>query len=419
MKTQDQTLDNLISNFITYLQSLQRSTKTLEMYCWVFRKIKIYVELFAITFYNKEVENNFLEFTFGTLDYSQLSLTNRSFIRQVKVLTRFQETGTITMGPNKQPPKAFYGPIGLTINEFLLHKKTVYELQGNTLICYYTYLHNFFTFLKENIDSVEKIDPPIIFSYVQTLDPTKTGAMARTLQIVRGYLQFLFEHKYIAVNHSLLVPKGKTVEQRELPSTFSSEEIKILVHSVDRSSPKGKRDYAIILLAAKLGVRSSDIRYLQFNQIKWEQNIISYKQQKTGKNVNLPLLSEVGNAIIDYLKYGRPFSTNERVFLNASSPYLPLGRTAIGTMVKVRMQAAGLNCFNRRPGPHALRHSFAGALLRDKTSIPIISEALGHSNTDSTKAYLRIDKDTLLQCALDVPIVPFCFYTQKGGLSHG
>ena len=141
-------------------------------------------------------------------------------------------------------------------------------------------------------------------------------------------------------------------------------------------------------------------------------------QRKTDKEIELPLLPEVGNAIIDYLKYGRQHSEEPFVFLTACSPIIPITLSAIRNLVHHAFSKAGIDIKNKRYGPHTLRHSFARRLLEQQTMLPVISEVLGHENTESTKFYLRLDLSSMRQCALDVPAVPSSFYSQKGGIFY-
>ena len=128
---------------------------------------------------------------------------------------------------------------------------------------------------------------------------------------------------------------------------------------------------------------------------------------------SLPLLPEIGNAIINYMKYGRPISDESYLFLQAHAPYQGITPHSFTKIVDFNIKRAKIDCTNRKHGPHALRHSFADNLLKEKTPMPIISEALGHSYTESTMYYLRIDTITLKQCALNVPAVPASFYAQE------
>jgi len=159
----------------------------------------------------------------------------------------------------------------------------------------------------------------------------------------------------------------------------------------------------MILLAARLGLRASDICGLKFENIHWETNTLLLVQKKTKEKIELPLLVEIGNAIIDYLKYGRPISDLPYIFIRAGQPYDRLEEPTLHSIVSFYLRRAGINNIDeKKHGPHALRHSLAGFLLEKKTPLPVISEVLGHTNTESTKTYLRIDLESLRQCALEV-----------------
>jgi site-specific recombinase XerD len=257
-----------------------------------------------------------------------------------------------------------------------------------------------------------------ILSYIEQMDPNASANKHVSLIILKIFFRYLHEHQILSVDYSQIIPKDNYTNQPKLPSTFTDEEIKALLSAVDRGSPRGKRDYAILLLATKLGLRAIDICELRFENINWESNILTIKQYKTGKTISLPLLPEIGNAIIDYLKHGRPVSQLNNCFLQKVSPYNRIHTTDLGNMIRKYITLTGINCLNRRHGPHALRHSFASALLKTKAPLPVISEALGHKSMTSSMFYLRIDINSLRKCTLEVPAVPSSFYEQKGGCFH-
>jgi len=169
------------------------------------------------------------------------------------------------------------------------------------------------------------------------------------------------------------------------------------------------------VLAAYLGLRASDIAHLRFENLHWEQNTIILTQYKTGKLITLPLIPVVGNALLDYIQFARPKSDEQYIFLLALSPFLPVRPQTIAGMINRRFSNAGFKSKARRHGGHALRHSLVKELLNNKQSLPVISEVLGHKNTTSTRHYIRIDTESLSQCALGVPLVCPLFYNQKGG----
>ncbi len=165
-------------------------------------------------------------------------------------------------------------------------------------------------------------------------------------------------------------------------------------------------------------VRSSDIRNLTFKEIDWDNNTINLTQYKTRKELTLPLLAEVGDAIIDYVKYGRPVSKSKTIFLSAHPPYGQISASGISSIVTCRIYEANIEYKGRHHGAHALRHSLATALMNNGVHMPVISEALGHAETQSTMYYLGIDVTHLPECSLAVPPINDAFYTQGGGMLY-
>jgi integrase len=207
----------------------------------------------------------------------------------------------------------------------------------------------------------------------------------------------------------------KSHRAEKVPSYYSNEEIRKMDAVIERNSPTGKRNYAMFLLASRLGMRSSDIRSLQFGNIDWDRNVLVFKQQKTKKEIELPLFANIGEAIIDYIRNGRPRSNDKTIFLRTRAPFIPLTTTILSVTISDIICRAGIETKGRRHGSHSLRHSLATNLLKHGTTLPVISQTLGHSNTESTMIYLNVDVENLLRCSIDVPPVPDNFYMQKGG----
>jgi site-specific recombinase XerD len=322
------------------------------------------------------------------------------------------------MGARKHHPKEFRGSAADYIKAFIDYKKHTFNLSENTIKSHIFHLYHFCTYLNNNKININKIRVPELLDYVQFMDPTKPANKHVGLNILRVFLKYLFDQLILTVDYSRIIPKDNYEDQPKLPSTFTDEEICSLLNAVDRGNPRGKRDYAILLLAIKLGLRASDICELTFENIVWERNAIVLTQKKTKKDLELPLLPEVGNAMIDYLKYGRPDTTDNHLFIHVLAPYERIHTSDLGNLVRKYFTLAKINYSNRKHGPHSLRHSFASALLREKIPLPIISETLGHSSMGVTMEYLRIDISTLKKCALEIPPIPISFYEQKGGYRH-
>ena len=175
----------------------------------------------------------------------------------------------------------------------------------------------------------------------------------------------------------------------------------MLLDSIDRGNPIGKRNYAIIMMAACLGMRDSDITNLKFENIDWEKSTISFFQKKTNKFLVLPLLPVVGEAIIDYLRNGRPKTDSKYVFVKHRPPFEQA--TSFYMIMKTVLENSGIKLkANSSKGLHILRHSLASELIRQGESYNTVSTILGHASIGSTNAYTHIDVDGLFKCALEL-----------------
>ncbi len=411
--------NELIAHAGQYLTSqLSYSPRSVGEYRKVWKQIRTYMASNEITYYDQHVEKQILHHQFGGRSVRDLSYHEKRFYNGARMLTEFQQTSKINLPARpRKDPLVFDGALGEIIAGFLEHKRVEERLSKTRLDCYRRNLFRFLTYCKENnIRSMKDIDLSAILLYIGKLRPGTTTPIYLVISTLRGFMKYAFEQKLSAVDYAKKIPRYKIVNQPKLPSTYSRNEIEKLIASVDRCSAIGKRNYAIILIAARLGLRASDISRLKFDNLHWDTSTIKIKQCKTGKELILPLLVDVGNATIDYLKYGRPKSEEPYVFLTERPPYGHFPSSNVVTHVVQRaFRKAGIDIKGRKFGPHSLRHTLAFRMLEASTVLPVISEVLGHESTESTRYYLRIDLKSLRQCMLEVPLVATDFYEQKGG----
>jgi site-specific recombinase XerD len=238
------------------------------------------------------------------------------------------------------------------------------------------------------------------------------------LNTSRLFCRFLYKEKYINKNIEYILGRNNLPKHEKIPSVYNPNEIRQIERSVDQASPVGKRDYAILLLTTRLGLRASDVCNLEFSNIDWDKNTIRLSQYKTKRDLDLPLLADIGEAIVNYLKYGRPISDSSLVFLSVVAPYRALNHISMNGIISRVVTSSGIKINNRKFGPHAMRHTLASQLLSNGISLPIISETLGHEKTQTTMNYLRIDLKSLMKCTLNVPPVKQEFYDQQGGIFY-
>jgi len=398
-----------------YLEGLKRSKQTIIIYNWIWRKIKLYMDNNNIVQCSPTIISEYLNSVYGDKPISQLSHHQKHCLRCALCLAQFAETSKMTEIISRREPMQFSGEIGSLIMQYIEYKRSM-RLNDKTLANHSWYLHNFLQYLNgHSILTPSQISPLGIMNYTTSLYPNQAGAKHLTLSLIRSFLRYLYDLGKTRADLSLVVPRDNYKKQPKLPSTYTRNEVSKILESIDRSPAIGKRDYVVIMLAARLGMRASDISALEFRNISWATNTVSFKQFKTGETVELPLPAEVGESIIDYIKYARPVSESRSVFLENKFPNSSIRPEAVSRIVSTAILKSGVDVGERKHGSHALRHTMASLLLECKTPLPVISELLGHTSIQSSMCYLRIDIESLRQCALDVPPVPESFYIQKGG----
>ncbi|MGM0532299.1 MAG: site-specific integrase [Bacteroidota bacterium] len=339
----------------------------------------------------------------------------RAIRRSIHVLDDFLLHGKVRKRIVQFVHHELPGEIGQVALEFIDSQERL-RLSKPTLNKHRRILSYFITHLTlRSVNQVSDIGEDDVLTFISSVQNCKD----RYLSTIRLFCRFLYQQKYIDRNVEYVIGRNNYPKREKLPSVYDADEIRRIENAVEQSSTVGKRDYAMLLLTTRLGLRSSDIAGLTFRNLDWDRNLICLIQYKTKKIVELPLLTEIGEALINYLKYSRPVSDSQHVFLTASAPYRPVNRMIINGAVSRTIIASGVDIKGRKFGPHAMRHTLASQLLHNGTSLPVISETLGHSDTQVTMNYLRIDIKSLMQCALDVPLVSINFYEQKGGVFYG
>jgi len=397
--------DQLVAAAMVKFIALSYSPTSVKKYCEVWRQVGIYMSTNGIQVYTATVGLQFISEHVGYEDQSKLPRGKRDLIRGINALSDFAETGEIRKSKSRTYPISLEGPIGTVMTTYILYRKKLFSLAKDTVQTYYSYLSVFLAFLNtRGIISFALFNKGLILDFMNSLGEYSPTTRHLILLKMSQFVSYLYDQQILTADLSRIA-KDKFVYQPKLPSFYSAEEVNQIVASIDRANPCGKRDYAMLLLVSRLGLRSSDVVNLKFDNILWERQLISINQTKTKQLLELPLFAEVGNAIVDYLKSGRPKSDLPFIFLRLMAPFDSLDSGALNGMIKKYMNRSGINYDERQHGPHSLRHSLATSLLKNETSLPVISGILGHKRTESTMNYLRVDITSLKKCALEVPPV--------------
>lgn len=377
----------------------------------VWNRLTKYLKKRNTSVYSAKIGLNFLEAEYGITVYKNPSQKDKFNIRAINILSDYLLHGMIF--PRKRQEARTYPPKFQKLFQRYIDQKRVDGLSNDTLLSYDIYLSRFSDYLESRgIADIREMDETVVLGFSETFIRYSPSVIHCTLSVLRTFFHYLFENGIVSKNFAYSVPRDRYRQQTKVPSAYPKEDVEKVLKSIDRGNPKGKRDYAIVLIAARLGIRAQDICDLSFDNLKWEKNTIELLQTKTKKPIILPLLHDVGLAIIDYLKYARPeCEYDNEIFLRLTPPLGKLQAPTLHSIVKQHMHNAGIRMENgKKHGPHALRHSLASALLEENTPLPIISEVLGHSTTQSTSVYLKIDVNQLRKCSLE----PSSFYWNKG-----
>ncbi len=320
-----------------------------------------------------------------------------------KVLADFAESGRMDRGQTEVEAIHLVPAMQNTLRDYEGYCKDRLHLRPSTIDRRTTELTIFLDFLHSRkaraLDAIQALD---LSEFVSWRDHLQPKTVERIVSDVRSFLRFLTMRGIVEKDLSVELPKIRIPRDARIPSVWEQELVVRLLEAVDRSSPKGKRDYAIFLLACRLGMRVGDIRTLKLEQIHWEDSTIEVTQSKTGLPLRLPLTSEVGEALIDYLKSGRPQSAHREIFLKANPPFDPFAGNNLHHVVKYWRLLAGIRFRTpQKRGFHSLRHTLATRLLQNGTPLTTIAEILGHTSLESTRIYAKADVETLRSVALD------------------
>jgi site-specific recombinase XerD len=255
----------------------------------------------------------------------------------------------------------------------------------------------------QGIKSVNEIHAATLSRFVTSCSHLKPATLAHTVSSLRSFLRYLNMKGQIDKNLAEYVPKIPVRSDERIPSVWKQADVDALVAAVDRNSPCGKRDYAILLLVARLGMRVSDIRNLRFENLLWEEARIEINQAKGGDPLTLPLTEDVGQALIDYLRHGRPASPHREVFIRANAPFVPFGcdNNLHYIITRYRRRASISLPKQNRKGMHSLRHTLASRLLEAGISIETISGIMGHISVETTRIYTKVGVKDLQSVAID------------------
>ena len=241
-----------------------------------------------------------------------------------------------------------------------------------------------------------------ICQFVQTEFERTPGGKGHAVSSLRTFLRFLVSEGQISSSLVRAIPRVRRWYDATLPRPLSAEELENVLAACHSPWGGTRRERALVLLLAKLGVRGGEVRQLRLEDIDWNEGVVHIRRAKTYRERTLPLPSDVGTILSEYIQQDRPRSPHREVFLTASTPHQPLTNAATTTWITRRfLERVGLH--GRRLGSHCFRHTAACQMVRNGAPLKDVADVLGHRSLRTTGLYVKLDETALASVALPWP----------------
>jgi integrase/recombinase XerD len=308
----------------------------------------------------------------------------------------FEEHGLLAGEPAPKAPQELTG--------YRQYLTALRGLAPGTIADHLATVSEFLQFIadKRSAMSLKQLTPRELEAFVQQVAARVSRAtLQHVVAHVRSFLRWLAAQG--AARHGLesQIDTPRVYRQEQLPRALRWDTVRALLESIDRTTVIGRRDYAMLLLIATYGLRSSEIVALTLDDFAWRQGELRVPRRKVEGVLTLPLTDDAGDAVLDYIRRGRPTLPTRVLFLRVRPPAGRLKPTAVTEVFQACARHSGLTISFQ--GPHCLRHSLAVQLLREGVSLKAIGDVLGHRSLESTCLYLRLATEDLRDVALDLP----------------
>lgn len=357
-------------------------------------------------YYNGEEYTTFLleHYNFDVLSYSAKSKSRfQQLMRSKRILDDFEKYKKFM--EKRMLPNSLYSNYpdnwNLILDKFLDYCKEIKQNSSSSLKIKKDYLERLLSyFYHHDLEEIKNLTKDNITTFINDVVTKGEISKRRNFYVLREFLNYLFIEEILFFDLSIYVPKIKKSKRIKIPVYLKADKIEELLNNISKETKIGIRDYVIILLAARLGLRISDILNIKLKDIDWKHNKINIIQNKTNNLNILPLTNEIGWAIIDYIKNSRPKCENEYLFVKMKYPFDKMTQftqfNKYFDKVNVKIEE------NNKKGIHNLRHSLATNMLEEGIPLNIIASTLGDTLQTTSNTYLKVSNVLLKQCALEV-----------------
>jgi site-specific recombinase XerD len=292
-------------------------------------------------------------------------------------------------------------PFADAVPGFFEHLASERGLRPATIWQYRHHLCRFEAYLARiGVAGLEELSPAILSAFVA--ERAGAGLAKSSIRngcgVLRVFLRYVHRSGLVPSDLSGVIESPQAYRLSSVPRSISWEQVAQVLAGVDRRSPVGKRDYAILLLLVTYGLRAREIAALTLDDIDWKRERLAVPERKAGHSTAFPLSHSVGEALVDYLRHGRPQSADRQVFLRAVAPIRPIGSAAVSSLARSHLLKAGIEV--PRPGSHTLRHTCVQRLVDADFALKTIGDFVGHRSPSSTEIYAKVAVESLRDVAL-------------------
>jgi site-specific recombinase XerD len=247
---------------------------------------------------------------------------------------------------------------------------------------------------------LSELSPAVLTAF--TAERASTGVSKTYVRdgcgVLRVFLRYAHREGSISSDLSGVMEWPQTYRLSSIPRSITWEEVGRVLAGVDRRTPAGKRDWAILMLLVTYGLRAREVAALTLDDIDWKRERLAIPERKAGHSTAFPLSASVAEALVDYLQHGRPQTDSRRVFFRAVAPVEPIGHAAVTTRARHYLLKAGIEV--PRPGSHTLRHACVQRLVDADFTLKTIGDFVGHRSAQSTEIYAKVAVEPLRQVVL-------------------
>jgi site-specific recombinase XerD len=292
-------------------------------------------------------------------------------------------------------------PFADVLPGFFEHLVDERGLRPASLRHYRHHLDGFEAYLSRiGVRGISELSPPVLSAFI--VERSAAGLAKSTVRdtagVLRVFLRYAHREGALAADLSDVVEWPQLYRLSNIPRSISWEEVNRTLAGVDRRTEAGRRDYAILLLLVTYGLRGREVAALTLDDIDWKRERLAIPERKAGHSTAFPLSVVVGEALVDYLRHGRPASPDRHVFFRAVAPRRPIGPAAVSSLARHYLLKAGVEV--PRPGSHTLRHSAVQRLVDADFDLKTIGDFVGHRTARSTEVYAKVAVEALREVAL-------------------